>query len=273
MSREPVPANRKDGWLAVGVVVTAVVAILAIPACRDFFDEHAGAGLAVIALAIGLVAWAALTLGTPVQRLASASQATARDRLGPIPVIAFELAPEPRINQFALRVENVGTGPALALDVDLIDSPLQYRQEPPSRGRALAPGGVIELTFVLAEEQPFRDAAHACHWPRDAEDAAAIHEAAKPGRDERSGIILDPSQHLARLEELQARYGSYRREVLAAIATQVSDAGMVTGRYQDIEQSIRRSTAPLTIGEGSRPDRPGTPELGTLRVEEVAAGE
>jgi hypothetical protein len=222
----------------------------------------------VIAVAVGLAAWTALQLLTPLTTVADASLTEGRSQFGPIPVIAFELAPKPRINQFALRVENVGTGPALGLDVVLADSLLNYRQEPPARGRALAPGGMIEVTFVLAEEQPFGDASHACRWPRDAADAAAIRDAAEPPRDERSGVITDPSVHLARLEELQERYGTYRREVLAAIAREVSAAGTLTARYHDLEQTHRRSTAPLTIGEGSCPDRPGTPNLGTLQVAE-----
>lgn len=268
MSRSSMSNNSRAGWIAAAIAAISVVVVLAIPAVRDFFDDHAGAGLAVIAVAIGLAAWTAHQLLAPLTTVADASLTAGGSKFGPIPVIAFELTPEPRINQFALRVENVGTGPALGLDVSLLESPLNYRQEPPARGRALAPGGMIEATFVLEEEQPFRDASHASRWPRNAADATAIHDAVEPPRDERSGVIADPSVHLARLDELQARYGTYRREVLAAIAHEVSEAGILTARYHDLEQTQRRSTAPLKIGEGSRPDRPGTPYLGTLQVAE-----
>lgn len=274
MSKAPSEVERRGGVVAIVLTIAAALIILTVPTARDFFDEHLGASLAIIAVAVGVLAWSGLRLIASVHEIASAtrsqaeaSQAAGPVPTGPIPVIAFELSPEPRVNQFNLRVENVGNGPALDLEVALIDSPLDYRQHPPARGRALGPGGVIELTFVLQEEAPFRDPAHGRRWPRDEADAAAISDAAEPPRDERTGVILDPSDHLDGLEKLQERYGAYRRDVLAAIAEQVSDAGVLTARYHDLGQVQRISSAPLSIGRGSRPDRPGAPDLGTLRVE------
>ncbi|MGI8643123.1 MAG: hypothetical protein ACR2LS_03285 [Thermomicrobiales bacterium] len=265
----------RSGWIAGTIACLTGAIILAVPVVREFVDDHPGAMLAMIAIAASLLAWSGARLITALsaiavttRTLARTSQAASRDLTGPIPVIAFELSPEPRVTQFVLRVENVGNGPALDLDVLLAESPLNYRLEPPARGRALGPGMMFEVTFILQEEQPFRQPDHPCRWPRNQEDAAVIREAAEPPKDDRSGVIVDPTRHLARLEELQKRYGDYRREVRATIVAEVTASGMLRARYQDLGQVRRISAAPLVLNkEGLHTNHPAAPSLGTLSVQ------
>jgi hypothetical protein len=266
--------------LAVAVALGAVV--LAVPEIRAFLDDHGGAVVVVGLIALGLSAWWAVRLTIAVYEIARAGRKLAeatrvmavasarREPPGPIPVIAFELVPEPRVNRFTVSVTNVGTGPALGLSVELVDSPLRFRQEPPSRSRALGPGHAFEATFLLEEETPFVDPAHPNRWPRNDEDAQAIADATQPPRHERSGMVLDPDLHMHRLQELQERYGAYRLELLEAIAREVTHAGVLTAWYEDLSHEPRRSIAAIEISESDRPDRPGQPRLGALRVDSPA---
>ncbi|MEJ7761331.1 MAG: hypothetical protein WKF80_00925 [Thermomicrobiales bacterium] len=280
-------------WLVPAVAAGVAVVALLVPAAREFADLHPGAIVAAgLALVVATLArWGAGRTGMPVgsgggvvarqepdEGAAGAARAAAEATLavaralasrevpGPIPVIAVDLGPDPTATRFSIVISNVGTGPALDLVVTLSGSPLSFRQEPPSRSQALGPGASLEMTFLLEEEGPFRDEAHPCRWPRDEADAEAMAAAERPERDDRTGMVLDVVTHIRRLDELQARYGSYRLELLAAIARDVTGLGTVSAICHDLTRQRRLSEVEVELPPSDRPDRPGLPRLGPLDV-------
>ena len=276
-------------WLVPAAATGVAVIALLVPWARAFADRHPGAiAAAGLALVVATLArWAAGRPGAgggTVDRsdsdggaagaaraaaeatLAVARALAAREVPGPIPVIAVELGPDPTATRFSVLVANVGTGPALELVVTLTGSPLRFRQEPPPRSRALGPGASLEVTFLLEEERPFRDAGHPCRWPRDETDAAAMAAAERPDRDDRTGMVLDVATHIRRLDEVQVRYGTYRLELLAAIARDVTGLGTVTAACHDLTRQRRVSVVEVELPPSDRPDRPGLPRLGPLEV-------
>lgn len=254
-----------------------------------WFNDNAGAaqGIPTVVLVIVTIyyAWSTRQIATETRDMATATeqltQLTREQQLDDDrPVIVFRIVQEspsfmdaPLRQEFALELVNAGVGPALDVNLEIVDTPFRWAfTADRSFPVTLAVNELIDMKITINLLDPFTDPG-GLRWPRDQDDRELEYRVYHRREMVEKGYT---GSHSADIVELNRRKTKFQLETRQLIA-KVPDPGLLRASYHDIHQRSFLSMAALRDGievfeENYDPATMGYPprrqlRLGPLHVE------